>query len=365
LEGKEGRALTFERSICFDFKMSNLTPISMIPTGASEKKKLLSHLPALRGHRILILGDVGVDEYVMGEVRRISPEAPVPVLEVESQESRLGLSANVASNVRTLGGEPVLVSIIGADAGAEILKDILRKSEIDFSNLVVDPLRPTTRKARMMAKNQQLVRVDYEMRKFLSPEVEEAVYKQAEKVMPTVAAVVLEDYAKGFFTRALIEKITTLAHKHGKKVMVDPHRTNPAEFYRGVDLIKPNFDEAIVLSGLSYDEVRDRPTRVLEVGLALKSKTAAKNLVMTRGKDGMTIFEGDKIYQVPTFARQVFDVTGAGDTVIAALSLGLVSGLSLAESCMLANFAAGVVVGQIGCVPCTCDQLESYIQSAP
>ena len=183
------------------------------------------------------------------------------------------------------------------------------------------------------------------------------------EALSSVDAMIIEDYAKGVLGRTLLQKLIRLAHEKNKKVVVDPHKTNPGDFYAGVDLLKPNFDEAVALSGLNYDDLRDHPDKVIEVGQALQKKTGAKEIVMTRSKEGMTIFSGDKVVQVPTFARQVFDVTGAGDTVIAALTLGLVSGLPLTESCMLANFAAGVVVGQVGCVPCTTAELKAYIES--
>lgn len=335
---------------------ANLSPI--------EKNKLLAQIPKLAGKKILIVGDVGLDEYILGEVRRISPEAPVPVLEVESEDHRLGLAANVAQNITSLGGIPVLVSVVGQDTGAELLQSLFKKSSVSTEYLIADGTRPTTRKARVMAKHHHLVRVDYEIRKFLSKETENKVFARVESVIDTVDAVIVEDYAKGVITQSLIQSLSKLCKAKGKKILVDPHRNNPGDFYAGVDLIKPNFDEAVALSGLSYDDLRDHPNKVIEVGQALQKKTGAKEVVMTRGKDGMTIFSGDKLTQVPTYARQVFDVTGAGDTVIAALALGIVSGLSLTEACMLANFAAGVVVGQVGCVPCTTQELAEYIQTA-
>lgn len=343
--------------------MSKANSIPVIQASPTEKKKLLDHLPKLSGHKIMIVGDVGVDEYVLGEVRRISPEAPVPVLEVEKEETRLGLAANVAQNVRSLGGTPVLVSVVGDDSGSESLFKLLQRSEISTENFVKDRERPTTRKTRVMAKHHHLVRVDFETRKFISEQTEKAILAQVSAQLSQVNAIIIEDYAKGLVSENLLKQITVLARKAGKPVMVDPHRTNRGEFYSGVDLIKPNFDEAVALSGLNYDELRDHPNKVVEVGQALMKKTGAKELVMTRGKDGMMIFSGDAITSVPTYARQVFDVTGAGDTVIAALGLGLVSGLSLTQACMLANFAAGVVVGQVGCVPCSIPELREYIES--
>jgi D-glycero-beta-D-manno-heptose-7-phosphate kinase len=343
--------------------MSKLKSVPLVNVGDTEKKKLIGHLPKLKDKKILILGDVGVDEYVLGEVRRISPEAPVPVLEVEREELGLGLAANVALNVASLGGIPLLVSVVGDDAGAILLKDLFKKSKVSTDYLVADSSRPTTRKTRVMAKHHHLVRFDREIRKFISHETEEKVFAQVRQIISQVDAVVIEDYAKGVVSNTLLQKVVKLAHEHKKMVLVDPHQTNSGDFYKGVDLVKPNFSESVALSGLDYDELRDDPEKLMELGRAVQARTGAKEVVMTLGKDGMIIFSGDKVVQVPTFARQVFDVTGAGDTVIAAMTLGLVSGLEITESCMLANFAAGVVVGQVGCVPCSTQELSDYILS--
>ncbi|PIS10433.1 MAG: D-glycero-beta-D-manno-heptose-7-phosphate kinase [Bdellovibrio sp. CG10_big_fil_rev_8_21_14_0_10_47_8] len=343
--------------------MSKLNSIPIATAGASEKKKLLDQLPRLKGKKILILGDVGLDEYILGEVRRISPEAPVPVLEVESEDLRLGLAANVAQNVKSLGGEPILVSVVGPDSGADLLRALFQRHAVSTEFLIADEQRPTTRKTRVMAKHHHLVRVDREVRKFISAETEKRVLAQVQTLIPDVDAVVIEDYAKGVVSQALLQQVVSLAHAKNKKVFVDPHQTNCGDFYAGVDLVKPNFSESVALSGLDYDELRDDPDKLIELGWAVQKRTGAKEVVMTLGKDGMIIFSGTEIMRVPTFARQVFDVTGAGDTVIAAMTLGLVSGLNLTESCMLANFAAGVVVGQVGCVACSQEDLRQYIQS--
>lgn len=332
--------------------------------GPQQKQNLLSMLPDLKGKKVLIVGDVGLDEYVMGDVRRISPEAPVPVLEVSEEDKRLGLAANVAQNVVSLGGEALLVSVVGDDLGAHLLKDLSLKSGVSWEHMVVAPERPTTRKTRIMAKHHHLVRVDYEVKRFLSEATEQKVLKRIQEAAPQADAIVIEDYAKGVITQALIQKIVELGSKLGKRVLLDPHRDKAGDFYRGVDLIKPNYDEAVALSGLKFDELKENPNKVLEVGRALQKKTGAKEVVLTRGKDGMTIFSGDQVTEVPTYARKVFDVTGAGDTVIAALALGLSAQKSLVESCMLANFAAGVVVGKVGCVPCEVPELIDYIQTS-
>ncbi|NUN05138.1 MAG: D-glycero-beta-D-manno-heptose-7-phosphate kinase [Bdellovibrio sp.] len=339
------------------------TPVKAT-VGPQEKQMLLNQIQFLKGKKILIVGDVGLDEYVLGQVRRISPEAPVPVLEVEEEDMRLGLAANVAQNVASLGGEAMLVSVVGDDTGANLLKDLSAKNGVSWEYMVVDKARPTTRKTRIMAKHHHLVRVDHELRKYLSAETEARVIAAVEKNVDKADCVIIEDYAKGVVSKNVVEKIAAICKKHNKKLMVDPHRENNGAFYAGVDLIKPNYDEAVVLTGMNFDDLRDNPNKVVEVGRALQKVTGAKEVVLTRGKDGMTIFSGDQITEVPTYARKVFDVTGAGDTVIAALALGLVSGLSLVHSCMFANYAAGVVVGKVGCVPCEIPELKEYIQTA-
>jgi rfaE bifunctional protein kinase chain/domain len=329
-----------------------------------DQEILLAKLDSFKSKKILVIGDIGLDEYILGEVRRISPEAPVPVVEVEKVDFRLGMAANVALNIQSLGANPVLVSVVGQDSGAESIKEIFKKLGLNSQHLIVDPDRPTTRKARVMAKHHHVVRVDYETRKFISEKTENLLLKKINGLVGSCDAIIIEDYAKGSVTQNLIKKINEIAKKFKKEVYVDPNRANAASFYKGVSLIKPNFDEAIALSGLNYDEMRDHPNKVIEVGKAVQQKTGAKQVVLTRGKDGMTLFSGRQVLHVPTYARQVFDVTGAGDTVIATLTLGLVSGLNLEQASQLANYAAGVVVGQVGCVPCTVSELKDYIRTS-
>lgn len=327
------------------------------------KQKILEQMKALEGKKVLIIGDIGLDEYVMGQVRRISPEAPVPVLDVEEEDYRLGLSGNVAQNIVSLGGEAVLVAVIGQDVGANSLKTLLKKQGVSCDHLIVDQNRPTTRKTRVMAQHHHLVRVDYELRHYLEPEIENALFHQVASVINKIDIVILQDYAKGVMSRSVIERVVELAHKHGKKVLMDPHRTNPASFYAGVDLLKPNFEESLALAGVSYEDYKLHKKTVFEVGQSLQDKVKSEYVVLTQGKEGMSIFCKDGVHQVPTYARQVFDVTGAGDTVIAAIALGLAAGWNIDEACVLANFAAGVVVGKVGCVPCVQSELKEYILS--
>lgn len=329
----------------------------------SLKTKIIERIPQLEGKKVLIIGDVGVDEYVLGQVRRISPEAPVPVLEVEEEDCRLGLSANVAQNIVGLGGVPFLVSVVGQDLGANTLKSLLKQNHIGVDHLIVDSQRPTTRKTRVMAKHHHIVRVDYEMKQFIDEKTRLELYGEVEKLMPQMDIVILQDYAKGVVEANLVTKVIEIAHQHGKLVLLDPHRNQPLSCYRGVDIFKPNFEEALALAGMSYEDFKMHRKTIADVGEGLRNFLGSRWVVLTQGKEGMTIFDGKNIHQVPTYARQVFDVTGAGDTVIATLALAVAAGYNIDEACVLANFAAGVVVGKVGCVPCPKQELIEYIQN--
>lgn len=322
-------------------------------------------IQAMRGQRVLIVGDIGLDEYVIGDVRRISPEAPVPIMEVRSQDQRLGLAANVAQNVASLGGAPLLLSVVGQDGAADELKKLMNDHHVSPEHLVADSSRPTTRKLRVMAGHHHIVRVDYELKRYLSPETEGLLLSRAQQLLSQSDVVVIEDYAKGVLSERVIQEVIQMSHRQGKVVLLDPNPSTPAHFYRGVDLLTPNRDEAVALSGLDADELRQSPEFILSVGQTVRHRLQAGRVVVTRGPEGMSLFEESEVTHLPTYARQVFDVTGAGDTVIAALAMALASGAPLAESCVLANYAAGVVVGKIGCVPCEVSDLKAYIESHP
>ena len=326
----------------------------------SSVKKNLSRI---HGRKIMIVGDVGLDQYVIGSVRRISPEAPVPVLEVQSEETRLGLASNVAQNISGLRGTPMLIGVIGEDQHAKDLQADLKKASVSDQYLVVDPQRPTTHKMRIMAQQHHIVRVDYEKRQFLSREIEDKVLAVVRANIGACDGVILQDYAKGVLTERVIREVVQIARGAGKKVLLDPNSNTPTTFYRGVDIMTPNLSEAMALAGVSPDDLRGVSDDLMELGTRLKEVIGSSQVVITRGKDGMSLFEGSTAERIPTFARQVFDVTGAGDTVIATLAMAWTSGLSLKESCQLSNFAAGVVVGKIGCVPCTTQELQEFIHS--
>ncbi len=334
----------------------------MTGTQARHIPYILQNMGKLKGKKVLIIGDVGLDEYVLGQVRRISPEAPVPVVEVDKEETRLGLAANVAQNISGLGGVPALVAVVGQDGAADQLRGLLGQNGVSPNHLVVDNGRPTTRKLRVMVQNHHIVRVDYERRQFLTVQLEQRVLEKVKQGVHDACAVILQDYGKGVISEGLAQEILRLAKAAGCRVLVDPYRSTPVRYYRGADLMTPNYDESVALSGLDLDDLRKDPEHLNRIGRGLMEAIHAPQMVITRGKDGIRLFEGSGVTDLPTFARQVFDVTGAGDTVIAALALAWGSGFELEQACALANFAAGVVVGKVGCVPCSTHELLEYMQ---
>ncbi|MES2855416.1 MAG: PfkB family carbohydrate kinase, partial [Bdellovibrionota bacterium] len=269
--------------------------------------------------------------------------------------------ANVAQNVSSLGGIPRLVGVAGKDSGCDQLKKLLNAAKVSPEHLVIDPTRPTTRKLRVMVENHHIVRVDYEQRHFLERSVEDRVIRDVESMMKSAATVIIQDYAKGVVSERLVSEVVKIAHAHGKKVLVDPHRTTPLATYRGVDLMTPNYDESVALTGVVDDEHRRQEDVIDRIGAKLMETTGSTKMIVTLGKNGMCLFEDGKTIDLPTNAKQVSDVTGAGDTVIGALALAWGAGFSLEESCALANFAAGVVVGKVGCVPCSVEELLAAV----
>ncbi len=324
---------------------------------------ILQHHGDLKGKEVLIVGDVGLDEYVLGNVHRISPEAPVPIVEVAKEETRLGLASNVAQNVSSLGGVPRLIGVVGSDGAADQLRRLLDGAKVDSSHLIVDASRPTTRKLRVMVANHHIVRVDYEHRKFLSREVEDAVLAEVKRTIDGTCAVIIQDYAKGVVSERLVQEVVKMAKAKGKKILADPNPKTPLETYRGVELMTPNFDEAVALTKTVLDDLRKDAAIVDRLGQQLMDAVGSKQMVITLSKDGMRLFEKGDVIDLPTNAKQVFDVTGAGDTVIAALALAWGSGFTLEQSCALANFAAGVVVGKVGCVPCSVPELLDAVNA--
>jgi D-beta-D-heptose 7-phosphate kinase/D-beta-D-heptose 1-phosphate adenosyltransferase len=326
--------------------------------GAARARRLLS---AMRGRRVLVLGDVMLDEFLWGRVARISPEAPVPVVEVERQSYHLGGAGNVASNLRSLGGEAVVAAVVGRDAAAETLRASLRRAGIASTLVVADSGRPTTVKTRIVAHHQQVVRADRERAEDLPPDVEAQVLGHVKEALPACGALVVSDYQKGVVTPRLMKAVRALARRRRVPVLVDP-KVRHFRLYRGVALVTPNQLEAEQATGIrirAEEDLRAAGARILRV-------LRCGAVLITRGEQGMTLFErGREPVTIPTAAREVFDVTGAGDTVIATLALALSAGGTLAEAAALANLAAGVVVGKLGTATASPDEVLAALAAAP
>jgi len=310
--------------------------------------------------RILVVGDIIVDRFVWGRVSRISPEAPVPVVNVTHETSMLGGAANVIHNMADLGASPVLCGVIGEDRTA---KEIVRKIAamgLETGGIVTEQDRPTSIKTRVVAHGQQVVRFDRESRKDLLPGTTERLLKVIEKNLDTVDAVVVSDYGKGVISPPLMKGLRDRVRAiRGNSVItaVDP-KTGNFDYYQGVDVITPNHHEAGIFCGF---EIADDES-LIRAGNRMLDRLNCRSVLITQGKRGVTLFEKDgDITHIPTFAKKVFDVTGAGDTVIATFSLGLGSGLDLRSAAVLSNFAAGLVVAEVGTSTVTAAQLKEII----
>jgi D-beta-D-heptose 7-phosphate kinase/D-beta-D-heptose 1-phosphate adenosyltransferase len=294
-------------------------------------------------------------------VDRISPEAPVPVVSVKRERLKLGLAANVAENVVSLGGHCDLVSVMGDDAEGKELSLLLRSAKIDASSVVVEKGRKTTLKERIVCDGQQIVRVDHETREAVKRATARAVMSAFSKKLETAQIVIVQDYAKGLLDRDMLKEVFSLARRRGVRVFVDPNSNRPVTEYRGATLLTPNRREAEVLSGLPAANAK----QLGEAGQEVLRKTRSEELVLTLGSDGMAVFAPGKKRPtlIPTAAREVFDVSGAGDTVVATLALLSAAGAPLAEAAYTANLAAGVVVGKRGTASITRGELESALEA--
>jgi len=295
----------------------------------------------LRGCRVLVIGDVMVDEYLRGDVSRISPEAPVPVLEVRSHDWRLGGAANAAANIQALGGATTLVGVVGRDETAAILGEQLGQHGIANAT-VADPDRPTSKKTRLVAQQQQIVRVDHEKRHAVAGPVADELRGAIDTALRTVRACVLSDYAKGVITQDIARHAIEGARAAGIPVVVDPKQRS-FHAYRGATVITPNLHE------LEAAAHRVSPFDVEQAAATLLPEIDGAALLVTRSAEGMTLFRRDRpAFHVAALAKEVFDVTGAGDTVVAMLALGLAAGLPIEHAIELASLAAAISVSKRG-----------------
>jgi len=298
----------------------------------------------MQGQKVLVLGDVMLDEFIWGNVERISPEAPVPVVRVTHQSFHVGGAANVASNILSLGGRAVLVGVVGKDASGHRLEEELAKSGVEAHLSTTGPSRPTTTKTRIIAHHQQIVRADREAPDGVSRALESDLLQRVLQALPQCRALILSDYQKGVVTPRLAKAVLASARKSSIPVLVDPKIRN-FSLYRRVRLVTPNLREAEQASGIQIQTHRD-----LEAAASsILRRLSCEAVLVTKGEHGMSLFEtGRRGLHIPTATQEVFDVTGAGDTVVATVGLALCGGARLGEAARLANFAAGVVVGKLG-----------------
>ena len=332
-----------------------------MPSPRFTRAALERRVASFRGRRVLVIGDVILDRYLWGSATRVSPEAPVLVVDVDKEELRLGGAANVAQNVRALGATPVLIGIVGQDAAAQSLRRELHAREVDSDGgVIVDPDRRTTLKTRIIAHHQQVLRADEESREPLPPSVLEELWRRIERALPEAAGVLISDYGKGVVTAGLLSRLLPELESRGIPSAVDPKEEH-FQSYRGVTVITPNLAEASQAWGRRIRNHED----LIEAGHGLLRSLGAGAVLITRGEEGMSLFTPEDHTHFPTHARRVFDVTGAGDTVVATIATALSAGVPLPEACVLANHAAGLVVAELGTAVATAAKLIESLEDLP
>ena len=318
---------------------------------ATRLRSLLDGFPRTK---VAILGDIMLDRYVWGDVNRISPEAPVPIVEVRRESARFGAAANVAENVASLGGRAILVGVVGDDDAGRELLSLLTGRGVDVDRVVTESGRPTTTKLRVIAHSQQVVRADSEVTTDIAGDVEARVLDGLGRAMADSDVLIVSDYGKGVVTRATIAAAISTARDLGKMVCVDPKESHFAS-YVGVTAITPNQKEAGAAVGIRITDEKS----LLAVGWELQKRLEARCVLITRGEHGMSLFmSGGEFVHLSTVAREVFDVTGAGDTVVSALAVALAAGASMEEAAIIANHAAGLVIREVGTASVGLDAIE-------
>ena len=327
-------------------------------------------LDRLDGKHVVIIGDIILDEYFWGDVNRISPEAPVPVLEMAAETSRFGGAANVAQNIINLGGQVDLIGVVGKDENGKKLIRMLGEGGINTEGICVDSSRPTSTKTRVIARaagtststHQQLLRIDRECKAPVTAEISERLLGTALDLIPSVDAVIFEDYDKGGVNTNLIQSVLGLARRYDKPVVVDPKVENFWN-YGGVTSITPNHKEA----GIALNREITSEESLIDVGKEILDRLELQGLLVTRGERGMSLFRRDskgklRVDHIPTQAREVFDDTGAGDTVVAVFALALAAQADMLDAARLSNLAGGIVCGEVGCVGVDRGQLSQRIR---
>ncbi|MFQ6618522.1 MAG: D-glycero-beta-D-manno-heptose-7-phosphate kinase, partial [Fidelibacterota bacterium] len=324
-----------------------------------KKDRLNEIIENFNGKKIIVFGDLMLDNYLWGTVVRISPEAPVPVVEINSISSRLGGAANVGNNIFSLGGMPVMVGVVGNDQAGESIKSKIKEDGLTIDGIFVDETRPTTLKTRIIAHNQHVVRTDLESKRAISPFLQKKILSYIKSIIDDVDAIILEDYNKGVIVPNLIKEVVELASSRSKIITVDPKFNNFFEF-TDVTMLKPNVRETEDVMGVKLVSEED----VKRIGIEMLNRLQCKCLLLTRGEKGMTLFlNNSDITNIPTKARKVHDVSGAGDTVISTFTMALTGGASFLESAVLANYAAGKVCEEVGIVPIEVEKLREFVNN--
>ncbi|HQI42018.1 MAG TPA: D-glycero-beta-D-manno-heptose-7-phosphate kinase [Ignavibacteriaceae bacterium] len=320
-------------------------------------KRLLELKKNLKGKRIAVIGDMMLDIYFWGDVKRISPEAPVPVLEVENELYRFGGAANCALNITTLSGIAEPVGVIGYDSYGTVFNSLLNEQKINRNGIIEDDSRPTTTKTRVIADSQHIVRIDKENKEVLNKNIQNKIFEYVSSIIKNLDGIILQDYNKGVLSSSLIKQLIKLANKNGVIITVDPKFNNFFE-YKNVTVFKPNRKEAEDVLGVRIKTDKD----ISFAGNELLKKLNAKNVLLTLGEGGIAVFEKNKPeMRMPTKARKVADVSGAGDTVISTLTIALAAGADIYEASYLANYAGGLVCEEVGIVPIEIDKLFDTI----
>ncbi len=305
--------------------------------------------------KILVIGDIMLDKSIWGDVTRISPEAPVQVVNVDKETYAPGGAANTASNLSALGGEVSVVGVVGNDNAKIILLEELKKKNINTDGVITSEKKPTIQKIRIMGKGQQLIRVDYEDDSEVNQETEKKIFDYVNKIINDVDAIIISDYAKGIVTKDLFNDIMEIA---GSKIIVVDPKTKYSIHYKGVTLVTPNNYEVGVMTNMEIKNEED----MINAGKKLL-ESLQSNILITRGEKGMSLFEKNgSITHIETKAKEVYDVTGAGDTVVAVATLALASKAAVKDAALLANYAAGIVVGKLGTATVTVSELKKAVK---
>ncbi len=329
--------------------------------GAKKMKsdQYIEVIERFQGKKGLVVGDVMLDEYIWGSVERISPEAPVPVVHVRRESRTIGGAGNVALNVKGLGLQAILVGIVGNDYFGKVVTKVLRENKMPLEGLVYGDGHRTTVKTRIIAHSQQVVRIDREEKDSITGKVYRELMKKINSFSKDVDFIIVSDYNKGAVTEDVYASVIESARKNGIPVLVDPKKKD-VSFYRGCYLIKPNMKEAELFSGMEIDGESD----LIGAGRKILRRSRSKAVLITRGPEGMTLITRgfDEPLNIPAFTKEVYDVTGAGDTVISTVAAGLAGGADLESACVLSNIAAGVVVGEVGTSPITSEKLRRAVR---